>query len=349
LGLSYNAPEIGQTADAIDAWRRALLRNPEDEDSKRHIDRAIKPLLDLKYKIQSYAPPLLPKEKWYVNYINPYELLALEDVDPWDLDVKQVQKAKKALMQEVDLEDGSVDWMPGLKIDRSLAMKVVDELNDEWSRYWHYVVFHSKPLLQFLSCGSLDHFLVDPEESPMDVLDALEAHADDFAPWLSKKFAAQYDMVLTEAICRTEVSVIECLLDGRRWVTPEDEDKCFAGAHREVQKFLLPLKAESDRSEKIKPTVAGIKKLLADGNAGAILAILPIAFQTEQTQAATWIRSISIDAYNHHNDADLAIKVLELAKAFAVRSPSLQLRLQEDTKTLNERIADERKQESTLT
>jgi len=28
LGLAYNAPEIGQDVDAVDAWRRALLRDP---------------------------------------------------------------------------------------------------------------------------------------------------------------------------------------------------------------------------------------------------------------------------------------------------------------------------------
>jgi tetratricopeptide (TPR) repeat protein len=349
LGLAYNAPEIGQDADAIDAWRRALIRDPSYEKAKSSIERTIKPLLDLKYKIHTYSKPLVAQDQWYSNYINPYQLLALEDVDPWDLDIKQVQKAKKALIQEIDLEDGRVDWMPGLRIDRSLALKVADELNEEWNRYWHYVVFQSKPLLNFLSCGKLDHFLVDAEESPTYALEALDDHAEKFAPWLSKKFAPQYDLVLTEALSRSDLSVIECLLDGRRWVIPEDEDKCFEGAHRQVQKLLLPLKEASDQSEKIKPSVAGMKKLLADKNAGAILAILPMAFQTEQSEAATWVRSISIDAYNRHEDADLAKEILELAKAFAVRSPSLRLRLDEDMTTLNERIAEERKDEYTLT
>lgn len=349
LGLAYNASEIGQDADAIDAWRRALIRDPAYDKAKSSIERTIKPLLDLKYKIQSYSKPLLPEDQWYSNYINPYELLALEDVDPWGLDIKQVQKTKKALLQEIDLEDGRVDWMPGLKIDRSLALKVADELNEEWNRYWHYLVFQSKPLLNFLSFGKLDHFLVDAEESPTDVLEALDDHAEEFAPWLSRKFAPQYDMVLTEALSRGDLSVIECLLDGRRWVIPEDEDKCFEGAHRQVQKLLLPLKEASDQFEKIKPSVAGIKKLLADKNAGPILAILPMAFQTEQSEAASWVRSISIDAYNRHEDAELAKEILELAKAFAVRSPSLRLRLDEDATTLNERISEERKDEYTLT
>lgn len=155
LGIAYSAPEIGQDADAIDAWRRALERDPDYDKAQSRIDALIKPLLDLKYKVQSFGKPLISDDQWYAHYINPYELLALDEVDPWDLDVKQVQKAKKALIQEIELEDGRVDWMPGLKIDRSMALKIADELNDEWPRYWHYLVFETKPLLDFLSRGDL--------------------------------------------------------------------------------------------------------------------------------------------------------------------------------------------------
>lgn len=326
-----------------------MLRDPSYDKAKLQLDRAIKPLLDLKYKIQTYRKPLASEDQWYVNYINPYELLALEDVDPWDLDIKQVQKAKKALIQVIELEDDRVEWMPGLKIDRSMAMKVADELNEEWSRYWHHIVFMYKPLLNFLSRGSLEHFLVDVEESPNEVLDALDEHSEDFAPWLSKKFAPQYEMVLTEAIQRKDIASIECLLDGRRWVIPEDEDKCFEGAHRQVEKLVLPLEKASDVSKRIKPSVASVTKVLADGSLGSILAILPMAFQQEQNKAATLVRSISIDCYNHHQDADLAKEVLVLARAFAQRSPSLLHRLDEDMVTLNEKIAEERKDESTIT
>lgn len=348
LGLAYNASEIGQDADAIDAWRRALLRDATHEKARTSIDRLLKAQLDLTYKVQTYSKPLITEEQWYVNYINPYELLALENVNPWDLDIKQVQKAKKSLLQEIDLEDGKVEWMPGLKIDRSMAIKVVDELQEEWSRYWHYLVFQSKSLLSFLSRGKLDHFLVDANESPIDVLDALDLHADEFAPWLSKKFASQYDLLLTAAIECRDLSCIECLLDGRRWVMPEDEDKCFDGAHRQVQKLLLPLQDAANRSKRIKPSVDEVNKVLADGNAGLILAALPLAFKKEQSEAATFVRSISIDSYNDHGDADVAKKILELASSFSQRSPSLRHRLEEDMTILNEKIKEERKSEASL-
>ena len=349
LGLAYNAPEIGQVADAIDAWRRALLRDPSHEKAKTSLDRAIKPLLELKYKVQSQAKSFVSEDKWYANYINPYEALALETVDPWSLEIKQVQRAKKALIHEVSLEDGRVKWVPGLKIDESLAIKVSDELNEEWSRYWHHIVFECKPLLNFLSRGSLEHFLVDAEESPTEVLDALDDHLEDFAPWLSKKFAAQYDMLLVEAIQRKDIASIKCLLDGRRWVIPEDDDRCFEGAHRQIEKLFLPLEKAVDVCERVKPSVAIVKYVLADGSLGSILPVLPMAFQPQQNKAAMLVRSISIACYNHHQDADLATAVLALARPFARRSLSLLKQLDEDMATLNERIAQERKDEFSAT
>lgn len=350
LGLAYNAPEIGQDTDAIDAWRRALGRDATYNKAQSSLDRVLKAQIDLKDTIENYTMPLIGEDQWYVNYINPFELFALEDVDdPLDMDIKAIQKAKKALLQEIDLEDGAVEWMPGLKIDRSSALKVADELNDDENRSWHHLVYRSKGLLEFLSRGKLDHFLVDPDDSPEELLEALENNSDDFAPWLSKKFAPQYNLLLTEAIGRKDIDAIECMLDGRRWVIPEDEDKCFDGAHRQVQSLIQPLRDALNKYDTIKPSEDSVRSILAQGEMGPILTILPMAFQKDQAEAATLIRSISIDAYNKHGDPDLAKNILELARTFATRSPSLRHRIDEDVETLNERIKEERKDEASLT
>ena len=43
-------------------------------------------------------------------------------------------------------------------------------------------------------------------------------------------FARQYNFVLTRAIKKPLLPVVEALFDGRRWVEPEDDDICFEGA-----------------------------------------------------------------------------------------------------------------------
>lgn len=350
LGLALFSPEVGQDADAVDAWRRALARDATYERAKTQLSKALPRLLALQKRVLANKAPLVGQDQWYANYINPFELLNLIDIDdPFGLDVKTIQRAKKALFQEIELEDGRVEWCPGLHIDKSQAIKVSDELTDEDSRYWHHLVYESKPLLEFLSRGKLDHFLVDEVEPSIDTLDMIEKFPGEFEQLIGARFATQFDLLLTKAIEKREVDYIECLLHGRRWVSPGHEDKCFEGAMRQTERLLEPLNKAADRFEKVKPSLEAVRAELAQGNAGRILAMLPSTFQTVQSKATALIRSISISAYNDHSDADLAKEILALSRPLAAKSPSLLHRIDEDTKILDERIKNESKDEAFLT
>jgi hypothetical protein len=145
-------------------------------------------------------------------------------------------------LQEIELEDGSVPWLPGVSIDKSRAMGVCEELNDEDKRAFHWYVFQNRPLLAFLCQGSHEHFLVDEEDSPLDIIEILDEEAKGFREWLSEPFAAQFDRVLSKAIDARNLVVLECLLDGRRWVGASHADKCFESARRLVDRLLAPLR-----------------------------------------------------------------------------------------------------------
>ncbi len=92
-----------------------------------------------------------------------------------------------------------------------------------------------------------------------------------------------------------------------------------------------------------------MRSLLAQENMGNIIGMLPATFQTIQKEATMLIRRIAIDAYNHHGDADLAKEILAIGKTLALKSPSLLHQLDEDMKILDERIANESKDEASLT
>ena len=93
-------------------------------------------------------------------------------------------------MQEIDLEDGAISWLPGVSIDKSRAISVCEELNDEDKRAFHWNVFQNKPLLAFLCQGSHEHFLVGEQNSPLDIIEILDEEENGFREWLSEPFAA---------------------------------------------------------------------------------------------------------------------------------------------------------------
>lgn len=339
LGLALSSPEISQDADAVDSWRRALEQDPSYDKAQKRLDGILPRLFELRDRILENGEELIGSDQRYLNYINPFELLNLTDVDDvFNLEIKTIQKAKKSLLQEIELEDGLVEWVSGLRIDKSQAIKVADGLNDENDRYWHHVIFENKPLLDFMSRGCIQHFLVDEELSPIAIAKNIDEWPGEFEALVGESFAAQFDLLLTKAIEKRDVDLIEALLDGRRWVSPEQEDRCFEGAVRKIGEMLKPLREASEQSEKIKPSMDGVRATLAKGNMGKIIGMLPTSFQAIQQDAAGLIRGISIDANNHHDDAALAKQIIALGKSLAGRSSSFILAIEEDTKILDERI-----------
>lgn len=349
LGLVFSAPEVSQHADAVDIWRKLLEVDPNHDRVNTSINNLLPRLTRLRNDVLALSENVLRPNQWYSHYINPLDLLGFDNTINIDtLDSKAIQRAKKALLQEIELEDGCVAWMPALRIDRTRAMAICEDLNDARLVCFQSHVFKNNDLSAFLSRGFLGQFLVDDSFSPLVTIEFLENDPDGFGVWLSSRFAPQFDLVLTRALAGQCLPVVECLLSGRRWVRPADEDRCFDGAYRHIDHMLAPLRKIAETSETVRPTLDGIRSLLADGSMGEILGVLPIAFYKSQQEAATLLRAISIDCYNHHNDADLAKAILLLSSAFALKSQSLQGQFAKDLVAVEERIAEMRKNEAHL-
>ena len=140
--------------------------------------------------------------------------------------------------------------MTKLTIDRSRAIKVADELTNQTLHNHHLQVFNYKPLLNFLSRGDLSLFVYKENDTPIDILCALELD-EDFVEWLSDIFYKQYDLIFLAAILSKNKNVTKAILDGRRFVSERYENKCFATAIRYNSELLDELKVEQDKAERI--------------------------------------------------------------------------------------------------
>jgi tetratricopeptide (TPR) repeat protein len=347
LGLAYNNPEVSQDSDAVDMWRLTLRRFPDYEPPKKSLSMALPRLLQLARDARQAGETMLPAELWHAHYLNPFQLLdPPEGMDLEDFDAKTLQKLRKAMLQEIELEDGALPWMPGVVIDRSRAIAACEELNDEAKRSFHWHVFGNKPLMAFLGTGAHEHFLVDEKDSPLDTIERLDNEESGFRKWLSQPFADQYDRVLTKAIEGRNLVAIECLLDGRRWVLPSHADRCFENARRLVEQMLSPLLDAGVRAAAEKPSVAGLRSLLEKNSLIGVLNLLPTYFRDHQNAAAAVIRDVAVSCFNRHGDSDLSRDVLQLTKLFRFKSADLNRQLDEDFAKIDELIREERKHEA---
>ena len=247
LALVYREPELSQDADAADACRRALALKPDYERAKELLDTTKRKLVPLAAQSQSAATGLVQPDEFFESYISPFEMLQIEDVTvAEELDAKAIKKAKDRLIAELKLNDGMVGWLGDYSLDKARALAVVDELDDEAKRRYHVAVYRNERLLRFLTRGDIRHFLYSDAYIPCDTEELLHREPG-FRTFLSKPFASQYNRVLTRAIRGRLLPVVEVLFDGRRWVEPEDEARCFEGAFQCVDELVKKMESEAER------------------------------------------------------------------------------------------------------
>lgn len=354
LALIYNDPEISQDVDATDCLRRALLLDPNYKIGKDKLEKIAEKLVGLADKAIS-AGPLLAADEWFRFYINPFEILqANPSRDLATLDTKWVQSAKKRVKSELELEDEKLEVLDNVPLDRNRILECIDELFDEDKKAFHWNVFQTPPLLNFLTRGKIDHFLYFPDYAPYEALRALDW--EEFREWLSEPFARQYDLVLSRALDRELFAVIESLFDGRRWVIGKHDEICFNGASRYVARRLEPLQYLADNAADKFPTLAEIEAIIdghhvidyapRTGTLARLLNLLPDHFRGLQSKAVELIRSLALTAYNEHGDTDLSKAVLHLSKKFHFKSARLRQQLGDDFKKIEELIKQERAHEA---
>ena len=161
-GLTYLA--IGQKLNALDTWYEGIKYYPDYEIQKTEFLKAMESFRQTKSKIR-IKKPILEEKDWYAEYLNPFELLGIDDdVDLNEINAKTIQNHRKLLLQEIDLEEGKISWLNGKIIDKSRAIGLVDSLNNENFKKYHSIIF--KELLNRICpvCGLAGRCAVVPTD-----------------------------------------------------------------------------------------------------------------------------------------------------------------------------------------
>lgn len=345
--LSVMYRKLGRDADAIDALRLCLRNNPADELAVENmLELRTRERSTLREALRKLPDPYLPQEDWYKHYVDPFALLQMEPSEVTD-NVKAVQRARQALLRELELEDNTVSWMPGLHIDRSSALALFEELNNA-DLFAAHERAHENPALQaFLSTGSLRHFTTDNPDID-DVQLQCTVDRDEVAP-LSLKFAAQFDDVLTRAIERNDLAAVQALLSGRRWVLPEHAERCLEGALRALERLSEPLDAMYEAAQKGPVKLADIRAWLQTSRLAKLLPHLSIEFHTIHEQFYRNMRGLSIAHYGRASDPAEALELLNRAQICAEKSAAMLHQFEADRAMLQEEAAKEVEKNVSLT
>lgn len=344
LALCYRG--LGRHLDALDAMAAASRNGFVSEKLDTARTGVLARLRPLRQKLLARPQSALPKEDWFRHYVNPFSLLDVEPEAVAD-NPKALQKARQALLREIELEEGRVDWLPGLVIDKSSAMSRLVELDNPQAWRAHEQVWNDDALNDFLMQGELRHFLVseDDEGHEMLVHEIDESLLDVIGP----KFAAQFDTVLSRACELRELDVVAALLGGRRWVLPGQQDACFQGTRRVLDRLMEPLQKLRAAAEVRSVSYSEVENTFNKDGLRPLVELLPVEFHETHAAVCSTLRSLSVSFYNKDADAEAAKRILALGKACAAKSPALTHRYTEDEATLDKFIAAEKADEARMT
>lgn len=344
--LSIMYTKLGRGADATDALRLCKQVNPSEQSIARMLELRTEARSVLRESLRKLPDPYLPQQDWYRHYVSPFALLQMEPSEVKD-NIKAVQRARQAVLRELELEENTVSWMPGLHIDRSSALALFEELNDV-DLFAAHQRAHEDPAFQaFLSTGSLKHFTTDKPDID-DVRLQCTVDRNEVAP-LSLKFAAQFDDVLTRAIERNDLAAVQALLSGRRWVLPEHAERCLEGALRALVRLSEPLDAMHEAARKGPVRLPDILAWLQTSPLAKVLPLLTIDFHTVHERFYLNMRGLSIAHYGRASDPAEALELLNRAQVSAEMSATTLQQFRTDRAMLEEEVAKEAKHNVRLT
>lgn len=344
--LSIMYLKLGRSADATDALRLCHQVNPEEQRVTQMLETRTTLRSTLRESLRKQLDPYLSQEDWYRHYVSPFALLQMEPVELVN-NIKGVQKARQALLRELELEDNTVSWMPGLHIDRSSALALFEELNNPVLLEYHQRVYDDIALHAFLSKGSLKHFTADSPDID-DVRLQCTVDREELEP-LSLKFAAQFDVVLTLAIERGDLAAVQALLSGRRWVLPEHGERCLEGALRALMRMSEPLNEMYEAAQTGPVKLADIRSWFQTSRLAKLLPLLTIEFHTVHEQFYRNMRGLSVEHYRRASDPAEALDLLSRAEVCAKKSAALLQQYEDDRAMLEGEIAEEAKKNVNLT
>lgn len=339
MGLVYTDPEVSQDADAADAYRRALRINPAYTKAQEKLAATKAKLTPLAARALAEANGVVRSDERYQHYLNPFEVLQV-DADAEEIDVKALQRSKKKLLQELDLNDGRVSWLDEQPLDKSRVLAIEGELDDPDKQEYHRMILQNEPLLRFLTHGDIRHFLYSDDYFPEEALDLLDQD-EGFRAFLSRPFATQYNAVLSRAIDKKALAVVEVLFDGRRWVEDADLEKCLSGAFKKVRHLADIMRSLENESETRLVGFPEVQNALNVHGIVGLFNLLPAQFRAEQTQMVACLRSLAINCHNKHGQTAMSKSILSFCKQFHFKSHALNERLEEDYKKIEELLAEQ--------
>lgn len=313
--------------------------------------------------------PGKPREIGPHDYVNPYALLNLSAVcdlpdvfewfdqpKDWDELIGSLTRRRRALKAELELNEGSLSWLPQLHITDEVVHRVLSDLDDSGWHPHHWAVFRLPLLSRFLMHGDLDYFY-SLEDAPYPLVAEIAGAAPDdfeqeeFIAFVSAFFRHRWAPAIKQALDAGNYASVSALFATSAPVTATDLDEALEPVRRHFARRREALKQFEDSVESGSKTPPDAQLQFVVDEA-KLLNVLPTHLGAKLRDDMCFAyRSISIALANHRSDYTASERALKAAESFQA-SVTTKQRLTEDRTTISgllRREQEEKRREQQLT
>lgn len=255
-----------------------------------------------------------------MQYINPFELLNIQTENLSDIDSSTIRRAKNNVIADIELSDSKIIDFRGFDLTKSDCIRVIDELDNNDKKEFHFFIFKNSSLNSFLTKGDSQFFNTYKVESIYKL--------PEFLDFISPYFADQYDKLLFSNYKKGNRKNLKDILS----VTPITNEiyleKCYKSTHSYLRKINNEIKdttKEIDNSstqytrEYFENIHLKIKKIVAP----ELLNLLPSYFLNIRDSLGDSVRYLAVIVHNiqwDKSDSDLSkdlsvpFYIIEIAK-----------------------------------
>jgi tetratricopeptide (TPR) repeat protein len=230
-----------------------------------------------------------------MQYINPFHLLNIRSENLSDIDSSTIRRAKNKLIADIELSDNKTIEFLGFELTKSDCIRIIDELDNNDKKEFHFFVFRNSDLNLFLTKGDLSFFKNYKAESIYKL--------DDFLDFISPYYTEQYSKALSNNYKKQDLKNIRHLLFVEPIVNKRDIEDCYKSTYSVIQNIKKEIiqtakNIENNQSKHVKNDFQDLPKELQKQVNVELLNLLPSYFQSVRNQIAQSIRSLSTTINN---------------------------------------------------
>lgn len=212
-----------------------------------------------------------------MHYINPYELLSINSENLSDINSALLKKTKKQLLIEIGLNNDRYNYK-GIELTKTVCNTVIDELEDDNKKIFHWFIYKNKNLNDFLSIGALEFF----ERYKFDNV----YNSADFINFISPYFSERFDRTLLKAFQDKNLQLFNAILKYQYLISQSDVSKSFKSLDNEIKNRISEIdiikqEIKENKSHYTETTIEEVVEIVKEKFPVAFINSLPTYFQSQ--------------------------------------------------------------------